>query len=54
MSISVSSWRRPERAALALSGITRTGPQRRACQTLAKATAKRRGATRRYEHGERG
>lgn len=44
----------PERAALALSGLTRTSPQRRVCQTLALATAQRRGATRRDEHGERG
>jgi hypothetical protein len=29
------------------------GPQRRVSQTLAKATAKRRGDTRWHEHGER-
>ena len=41
-----------ERAALALSVLMRTSPQRRVCQTLARATAQRRGA--RHAPGERG
>ena len=44
----------PARAARALSGLMRTSPQRRVCQTLALATAQRRGATHRHEQGERG